>query len=263
MFITGIYSKSTLFRADTAFPPSGTCRQSNAEIIDLSIEDLKISSVLIQGPDTPVEHQLGFQSPHGRMHYSRKNKEHASWNFTPAFVDRRTLPTREKETWDLASPILATLADLCERLPEHHLPHLDQVTPEEQEMLRTELPARGDVTWPAPGRFDRGLLLMANRIAQARDIDRGTREKAERRKRLRKQFGLLPEGTVLVNRRGGDVGGHRLEPAGKSHETQPGEALCQRSWTHLPDRYRPPQSFLLRPGDTGTCREGRPRAVGT
>lgn len=67
-------------------------------------------------------------------------------------------------------------------------------------MLNREFPARAQEGWRIRDCFDGALLVMAQRVGEARLEDTRITVAAQRARRLRKQFALLPEGTILVDR---------------------------------------------------------------
>lgn len=191
MFITANSSINMRPRKDADYPTNGICRRSVAEIFDTRVATTDVSSVVTWREGIPVQHELTLGSPAGLARYVRDGEQDGTWRFGPGMPFRS-----EEKARQLAETVLGTLETLCAQLPETHLPPVP-ATPVERDLVRTELPTM-DAGAAVHDHFGDLLLLMARRIAEARDLERARMEYELRTKRLRRQFALLPEGTMLV-----------------------------------------------------------------
>jgi len=193
MSITANSSINMRPRKDADCPTDGICRRSVAEIFEVRGPAADVSSVVTWREGVRVQHELTLGSPARLTRYVRDGEQDGTWRFGPEMPF-----LSEEKARQLAETVLGTLETLCAQLPETHLPPILPAMPVERDLVRTELPATKEAGEAVHDHFGDLLLLMARRIAEARDLERARMEYELRTKRLRQQFALLPQGTMLV-----------------------------------------------------------------
>lgn len=204
MFLLGTIHAPSLYRTSKDFPPLGTRRHSAADIVDLTLETARASSILVRTEGMVPQQVLNIWTRGGQIAFARNERDPGRWTFHPRAIGRRTPAVCEKELRDAIAPALLALPGLCLQLPEDHLPGqpLEGLTPQERELIEAELAPAAEWSEEAGQQFGGCLAAMADGLARARDADRRTLETLALNKRLRRQFGLLPEGTILIDRGG-------------------------------------------------------------
>lgn len=147
-------------------------------------------------PPEPIMHLHIYQ---GALY--RQTNGGARWFLSPAYNRRRTSAKWERDHRAFAQATISALGDVVRLLPRAHHPQakLAELAAEDLALVRRELPEAFECSDPVQENFGDCMLALARGFAVAREHDEEARQDAARHRRLRKQFDVLPAGTILID----------------------------------------------------------------
>jgi len=202
MFLLGTIHAPCLYETKKNFPPLGTRRRSGAEIIDVTLDTARVSSLVVRTEGLAPQHVLNIWTQGGQVAFERNQTTPGEWTLWPRQDEKWRKALRAEQLNIALQPAILAFEGLCEQLPEDHLPAqpLDSMTMLERLMITRQFPDAGDLPTVVKDQFGGCLLAMAEGLTDAQATDQRVTEAADRAKRLRQQFDLLPAGTILVER---------------------------------------------------------------
>jgi len=186
------------------FPQPGTSRLTVSETFKLALDNANVTSAIIREGRATTWRKITLWTAHGTLEFAQDPYIGPSWSVAPHPGPRASQPRWEASARAFTNSVLAVLDDLCEKVPANHLPGSDitDLTSDDQALLRHHFPEAFVASSAVRAQFGGGLAALAREIAAGRTEDTRLREEAAWHRRLKKQFDLLPAGTILATREG-------------------------------------------------------------